>query len=71
MSKGEEEEIDLTTPLYFDSDEEEQDTSSGLVEVSEKMAKLLIVRQICVNFCNDCGFIRTSMKLGGVIEHDP
>ena len=30
-----------------------------------------VVRQICNNFCNNYGFIRTSMKLGSVIEHDP
>ena len=27
-------------------------------------------RQICANFWNNCGFLRTSVKLSRVIEHE-
>ena len=31
---------------------------------------LIIVRRICAKICDNRGFLRTSMKLGRVLEHD-
>ena len=31
---------------------------------------LILVRRICAKICDNRGFLRTSMKLGRVIEHD-
>ena len=41
-----------------------------LTSFKDLKTTLLIVRWICAKICDNRGYLRTSMKLGRVIEHD-